>query len=318
MVNKNGARPVAGADECGTLVCALNDSVKNVVSPLTGSLPVGSSPSKDEVLSVSVVTFRSDEVMLAQTFSSLIAACRELRKSRPELVVRVCLIDNGGDAEKLATARNTFLDASIECSVLTGHGNIGYARGHNLSLDMAAGGYHLVLNPDIDTAPDALAKAFEFLGAHPDTGLLTPRISEEGGGIQYLCRRFPTLLDLFVRGFLPVRIRRLFDRRLARYEMRDVINDRDIVWDPPIVSGCFMLFRTEVLKKLNGFDPRYFLYFEDYDLSLRTHDVARVTYVPAVRVIHHGGGASRKGFVHIRMFAASAFKFYNRFGWRLW
>lgn len=117
---------------------------------------------------------------------------------------------------------------------------------------------------------------------------------------------------------MPAGLRAHFCNRLAHYEMRDVINDHDIVWDPPIVSGCFMLFRTEVLKKLGGFDPRYFLYFEDYDLSLRTHDVARVAYVPSVRVIHHGGGASRKGFAHIRMFAASAFKFYNRFGWRLW
>jgi GT2 family glycosyltransferase len=98
--------------------------------------------------------------------------------------------------------------------------------------------------------------------------------------------------------------------------MRDVINDRDVVWDPPIVSGCFMLFRTALLKGLAGFDPRYFLYFEDYDLSLRAHEHARVVYTPAVRVLHHGGGASRKGSKHIQMFVSSAFKFFNRFGWK--
>ncbi|WP_370685777.1 glycosyltransferase [Burkholderia multivorans] len=178
--------------------------------------------------------------------------------------------------------------------------------------------YHLILNPDVDLEREALTRALEFFDRHPDLGLLAPCVSDGDDAVQYLCRRYPTLVDLFARGFLPARLRFPFRRRLARYEMRDVINDHDIVWDPPIVSGCFMLFRTEVLKKLGGFDPRYFLYFEDYDLSLRTHDVARVAYVPAVRVIHHGGGASRKGFAHIRMFAASAFKFFNRFGWRLW
>lgn len=175
-----------------------------------------------------------------------------------------------------------------------------------------------MLNPDIDLDGDALAAGLAFFDAHSDTGLLTPWIGDDRGQQQYLCRRYPSLLDLFVRGFLPARLRRLFARRLAAYEMRDQIDGKNVRWDPPIVSGCFMLFRTEVLKKLGGFDPRYFLYFEDYDLSLRTHDVARVAYVPSVRVIHHGGGASRKGFAHIRMFAASAFKFYNRFGWRLW
>ncbi|KVQ43596.1 glycosyl transferase [Burkholderia cepacia] len=285
---------------------------------LSESSPAGVSPTKGHVLSVSVVTFRSDEAMLAQTFSGLAAACRRLRESRAGFVARVCLIDNGGDAAVLTAAQKAFLEAGIECNVLTGHGNIGYARGHNLSILGADSNYHLVLNPDIDMASDALEQALDFLDAHPQVGLLTPRIDDDGRAIQYLCRRYPTLFDLFARGFLPARIRRLFSRRLARYEMRDVINDHDVVWDPPIVSGCFMLFRTEVLKELSGFDPRYFLYFEDYDLSLRTHDVARVAYVPSVSVIHHGGGASRKGFAHIRMFVASAFKFYNRFGWRLW
>ncbi|WP_176091410.1 FkbM family methyltransferase [Burkholderia ambifaria] len=49
----------------------------------------------------------------------------------------------------------------------------------------------------------------------------------------------------------------------------------------------------------------------------RMHELVRLAYVPSVRAMHHGG-ASRTDFAHIRMFAASAFKFYNRFGWRLW
>ncbi|KVL35402.1 glycosyl transferase [Burkholderia territorii] len=269
-------------------------------------------------MSVSVVTYRSDESMLAQTFSSLLAACRKLRESRPGVTVQVCLVDNGNEVVKLAAVRSTIEGPGIECTVLTGHGNVGYARGHNLPIETAQSDYHLILNPDIDAAPDSLGQALDFMDRHPAVGLLTPWIGDDRGNVQYLCRRFPALFDLLVRGFLTARVRHLFSGRLARYEMRDLINDHDIVWDPPIVSGCFMLFRTDVLKKLGGFDPRYFLYFEDYDLSLRTHDVARVAYVPSVRVIHHGGGASRKGLAHIRMFAASAFKFYNRFGWRLW
>jgi len=174
----------------------------------------------------------------------------------------------------------------------------------------------LILNPDIDLAPDSLQQALDFLEAQPEVGLLTPWIGDEFGSQQFLCRRYPTLLDLFIRGFLPCKLQRLFSRRLVRYEMRDVINEIDVVWDPPIVSGCFMLFRTSVLKQLAGFDARYFLYFEDYDLSLRAHDFTRVVYVPSVRVLHHGGGAARKGVAHIRMFISSAYKFFNRFGWK--
>lgn len=268
-----------------------------------------------EVLSVSVVVYRPDVLHLAQTLKSLGAAYESLRATHPEFRLDVCLVDNGGLPDVTA-ALDALRAYGAACVVIAGHGNVGYGRGHNLAIERAASRYHLVLNPDIDLDRQALIRAVEFFESHSQVGLVTPRIGDGAGHIQYLCRRYPTLLDLFVRGFLPARLRRFFARRLARYEMHDLINERDIVWDPPIVSGCFMFFRTSVLKKLAGFDPRYFLYFEDYDLSLRTHEVARIAYLPVVRVQHHGGGAARKGSAHIRMFMASAYKFFNRFGWK--
>ncbi|KVE42481.1 glycosyl transferase [Burkholderia sp. BDU5] len=275
-----------------------------------------SPPSSDDGLSVSVVTYFPNEALLARTFVSLGVASNRLREVRPELAVSLSVVDNGGWSSSLSADLAALGNGGIECNLISGHGNVGYARGHNLAIERGRSRYHLVLNPDIDLEPGALARALDFLDGHPDVGLLSPRIGDDEGKLQYLCRRYPALLDLFVRGFLPNALRKLFARRLAHYEMRDRINETDIVWDPPIVSGCFMLFRTEPLKRLKGFDPRYFLYFEDYDLSLRTRELTRVAYVPTVRVLHHGGGAARKGFVHIRMFVASAFKFYNRFGWK--
>ncbi|MFM0101431.1 glycosyltransferase family 2 protein [Paraburkholderia nemoris] len=271
--------------------------------------------SESEGLSVSVVVYRPDIEQLTSTLAGLAAACDALRISRPALPVELYLVDNGGlpdiQAELAELQRH-----DVSTTIITGHGNVGYGRGHNLAIERSASQYHLVLNPDIDLARDALCEAFDFFEAHAEAGLITPWIGDEHGDQQFLCRRYPTLIDLFARGFLPARLRQLFSRRLARYEMRDQINARDVVWDPPIVSGCFMLFRTTVLKQLAGFDTRYFLYFEDYDLSLRAHDLTRVVYAPSVRVLHHGGGAARKGSAHIRMFMASAYKFFNRFGWK--
>lgn len=273
------------------------------------------SSSKIAGLSVSVVVFRSDLGQLTRTLIGLGAACEALREIRPTMPAEFYLVDNGGvpDVDAVLDELRTH---DIVCTKITGHGNVGYGRGHNLAIERATSRYHLVLNPDVDMDREALVRALDFFDTQPDAGLVTPWVGDGNGRQQYLCRRYPVVLDLLVRGFFPASLRRLFTLRLDRYEMRDQINDRDIVWDPPIVSGCFMLFRTEVLKKLAGFDPRYFLYFEDYDLSLRTHDVARVAYVPSVRILHHGGGAACKGLTHIRMFASSAYKFFNRFGWK--
>ncbi len=266
-------------------------------------------------LSVSLVVYRPDAALLARTIQSLAAAAAAVRVKRRDFTASLCIVDNGGLPD-LAEGLSMLSEHGFTTRIISGHGNIGYGRGHNLAIQQAASRFHLVLNPDIDLDEHALVEALDFFASHPEAGLISPRIGDDEGELQYLCRRYPTVLDLFVRGFLPAAMRRCFARRLARYEMRDAINEHDIVWDPPIVSGCFMLFRTEVLKKLAGFDDRYFLYFEDYDLSLRTHAAARVAYAPAVKVVHHGGGAARKGHAHIRMFSISAFKFFNRFGWK--
>jgi GT2 family glycosyltransferase len=267
-----------------------------------------------ELISVSLVVYRPQLQLLERTLQTLDTALDRLATSDRDARAPLYLINNGTDErmEWSAIAGQPRLNTIV----IEGQGNVGYGRGHNLAIERTTSRYHLVLNPDIELDSDALVRAIAFLDAHPKTGAISPMIIDDEGHQQFLCRRFPTVFDLFARGFLPRSLRRHFAGRLARYEMRDVIGEKDIVWDPPIVSGCFMLFRTDVLKQLGGFDPRYFLYFEDYDLSLRTHEVARVAYVPSVRVLHHGGDAARKGLTHIKLFVASAYKFFNRFGWK--
>lgn len=302
-------------------------SAPSFQSQSSAALPVSVAVTE---VSVSIVVYRPDMALLDRTLDTLAAASAVLRASAPGWRTRVVIVDNDDTSDTsdighadgrpdLSPRMARLREADIEMQLIAGHGNVGYGRGHNLAIDgihADASRYHLILNPDVELEEQALVRALEFMEQHPEVGLLSPWIGDEKGHRQYLCRRYPTVFDLFIRGFMPQRIRRLFARRLARYEMRDVLNDTDIVREPPIVSGCFMLFRTDVLKKLGSFDPRYFLYFEDYDLSLRTHDVAEVAYVPAVRVMHYGGGAGRKGAAHIRMFVASAFRFFSRFGWK--
>ena len=84
----------------------------------------------------------------------------------------------------------------------------------------------------------------------------------------------------------------------------------------PIISGCFMLCRSDAIARVSGFDPGYFLYFEDFDLSLRVGDSAALAYVPAMRIKHGGGGSARKGLKHINMFVRSAGRFFSKHGWR--
>lgn len=253
-------------------------------------------------LTVSIVAFRSDMDEFRRTLSSLRAALQDFYPDD----VAIFIIDNSPENEVGEIAAQELAGWPVD--VLHGHGNIGFGCAHNLILDRV-GEYHLILNPDIEMRPDAVQKALEFLAQYIQCGLVTPMAHWPDGKRQYLCKRYPALLDLLLRGFAPARLAAVFDRRLARYEMR-AETQNDVYWNPPIVSGCFMFFRGDVLRALGGFDTAYFLYFEDFDLSLRAGKKTQIAYVPAVRIVHAGGYAGKKGWWHIRQFAKSAVRFY--------
>jgi GT2 family glycosyltransferase len=177
--------------------------------------------------------------------------------------------------------------------------------------------YHLVLNPDVLLERDALYEALSYMEEHKETGLLTPFSRGAQGDRLYLCKRYPTVLDLFLRGFVPTWLQIGSKARLAHYEMRDLPADREST-GIPIASGCFMFLRNRFLQELNGFDPRFFLYFEDFDLSMRMGKIADIAYVPSVKITHFGGGAAHKGPRHIFWFIRSAAKFFDLHGWKLW
>ncbi|HTJ94783.1 MAG TPA: glycosyltransferase family 2 protein, partial [Pararobbsia sp.] len=107
-------------------------------------------------LSISVVVFRPDLEMLARTLSSLDVACKRLRSAEPNVVLQVYLIDNGGLPSDFAVRWASEALPCFSYTVKTGHGNIGYGRGHNLAIAELDSDYHLVLNPDIEMQPDAL------------------------------------------------------------------------------------------------------------------------------------------------------------------
>ncbi|NWF36782.1 glycosyltransferase family 2 protein [Mariprofundus sp. KV] len=265
-------------------------------------------------LSVSIVVYFPDVPILERTFASLIDAVLHARLEGVLSDVRLDIIDNTSvEAAPIDVSMFDVLQ-DFEVYLKHGHGNVGYGRGHNLGINETKSQVHLVLNPDVFLEQDSLVVGLQYLNKHHDVGLVAPRSFDENGNEQFLCRRYPTVLVLLFRGFLPNFNSAFIRKKLFYYEMRDVINDSVNSIDVPIASGCCMLFRTDSLKKAGGFSDDFFMYFEDYDLSLRIGEFNRVLYLGSMRIVHLGGGASRKGLGHIRMFAKSAFSFFRKHG----
>jgi len=236
--------------------------------------------------------------------------------------VHLALIDNSEDRSVgdgvTRLGKSRFQDTGVHVTYLHGHANIGYGAAHNLVLHGTGSDYHLVLNPDVELAPDALANGVRWLDQHPEVGALAPYARDGAGRRVYLCKRYPAIFDLFLRGFAPSFMRHLFKRRLDRYEMRDILGrepPEDVIGIPAL-SGAFMLVRRDAIDRTGGFDPKFFLYFEDFDWSVRLNLITKTAYVPSVQIGHHGGNASRKGPRHIGWFVRSGWRFYRLHGWK--
>ncbi|NYZ17536.1 glycosyltransferase [Azospirillum sp. RWY-5-1] len=279
-------------------------------------------------MDLSVVLYHPDGRVLAEALASITAAAAVLRAATG-WDTALWLVDNaetggeepggeeqGEEARLRGIVAESGVAAAMPVTLLSGHGNVGYGAGHNRAIRQGRGAFHLVLNHDILLDPQALLEGFHFMKSNPGVVLLSPRVSNEAGGQEFICKRTPTLLDLGLRGFAPGFLKRRFAGRLARYEMRDLTGEEP-VHGVEYAGGAFMLFRRDALETLGGFDERFFLYFEDFDLSKRAAALGTVAYVPAVRIVHYGGKAARKGWLHIRLFAASALRYFAKHGWRL-
>lgn len=274
-------------------------------------------------ISVAIVCYHTEIKQLVSLLNSLSDCINELRKIKFIEKTRVFLIDNSENGtvskNELESFYTQYSNKFFQISLVNGHGNVGYGCGHNLVLASLDSDYHLILNPDVELDNQALKVGLTRLSNDGETVLASPFALDLYNERQFLCKRYPAIFTLFVRGFLPFTAQKFFNKRLSSYEMREMqsLDHIDAVERyVSIVSGCFMLCRTSALKKVGGFDKRFFLYFEDFDLSLRMSKIGKLVYLPEMKIVHCGGNTAKKGFSHILMFIHSGIKFYNTHGWR--
>ncbi|PCJ27759.1 MAG: glycosyl transferase [SAR86 cluster bacterium] len=271
-------------------------------------------------LSIGIVCFNSNELELCKLIASILDSVEYLKETHKLSVLPIYLIDNSPE-ENLSLKifegyQQRAHELDVELRLLHGHGNIGYGRAHNLPLENLESDYHLILNPDLKIERECLMSGITYLNDNSEVIACSPYAKYENGNKQYLCKRYPSVMTFLVRGFLPGPLKKLFAKRLSDFEMRK-LSETAASKNIPIISGCFMLCRTAALKQLNGFDENYFLYFEDFDLSLRLRKLGKIAYVPAMRITHAGGYAAKKGIAHLGMFAKSGIRFFSSHGWRL-
>jgi GT2 family glycosyltransferase len=196
--------------------------------------------------------------------------------------------------------------------------NVGYGQGHNKAIqECSESRYHVIINPDIILAPTAIRTLTAFMDEHPDVGMVCPKVLNPDGTVQRLNKRYPNVLDLFLRRFLPRSLTPLFKERLDRYEMGD--KGYDSIYDVESMTGAFMFCRTDALKLSGAFDPRYFMYFEDTDLSRTFQKLGyRKVYYPHAAVTHLWERAAHKNLWMTLVFIRNMMRYFNKWGWKFY
>ena len=192
----------------------------------------------------------------------------------------VFVVDNDCRDDSAAVAKALFPSATV---LPTGTRS-GFSRSNNLALKQAEGRHLLILNPDTEVHPGALATLVRYMDEHPKVGAAGPRLINPDGTLQHSCRAFPSLRSVFFR-WLPFGPQSVKDRALRRYLALDWdhASARPVDW----VMGACLCVRRAAVDEIGYMDEGFRLYYEDIDWCYRMWQGGwEVHYVPESRVVH--------------------------------
>lgn len=218
------------------------------------------------------------------------------------------IVDNSSN-DSLSSLSN-----NIRIRYIYNNENIGFGAAHNVAFKEAyklGSSYHILLNPDIYFSSTIISVLIKKMNLDSTIGLIMPKIVYPNGQTQYLCKLLPTPKDLILRRFIP--FKKIKEKHEVRYELRFFSYNKEV--EIPVLSGCFMIIRTSVLKRVNGFDEQFFMYLEDVDLCRRIGKISKLIYFPEVKVTHNYEKGSYSNSKLLLFHIKSAIRYFNKWGW---
>lgn len=240
-------------------------------------------------LSIVIVNYNSRE-LIEQCLASLRIATNNIEN---EIIV----VDNNSPDGSKEYLPSKFAEPKF----IFNNEDAGFAKACNQGFKVSSGKYVLFLNPDTILSATSLTECLNFFETHPEAGAVGVRmidiqkkfLRESKRGVPGPSASFYKLFGLsaiFPRS-------KIFSKYYQGHLPENEHNPVDVL------SGAFMMVRSEVFEMLNGFDERFFMYGEDIDLSVRIRQAGYVNYyLGTVSVTHLKGGSTSYDLKYIKDF----------------
>lgn len=239
-----------------------------------------------------------------------------MKKSITQFDFEIIVCDNNSHDESLDYLKEAAEKGEIK--LVEPGKNLGYGSGHNFAAKEAKGEYIAIVNTDITVEPDTLQRLVTMLEQNPNVGMVGPKLMYHNGYVQRSCRRNFGFFDLFIKRTFLKHVWP-FKKRYVNYMMEDF--NHDSIQEVDLITGAFMVMPMAVFKQIGGFDERYFLFMEDFDLCRKVKLAGyKVVYYPLAKAVHYHkrlseGSWTKLLFNKISWFhLASAFKYHWK--WR--
>ena len=217
-------------------------------------------------------------------YDEVCAAVRSILHYTPAPDLALYVVDNGSpDGCGRQLAETDFGDSRV--TVLPLEKNIGFGKGHNYVLDRLTSDVHFILNPDILLTGDVLEDMAAWLLARPGAAMATPQLRYPDG---------------------------CFKKADDHYTMQD--EDLTVPRRIEFCTGSFMAVRTDVFKEIGGFDPGYFMYVEDADLTQKVLQKGTVWLAPQFSAIHAWHRAPMRDAGKFKMQLVSMGRYFKKWG----
>ncbi|MFV7236091.1 glycosyltransferase family 2 protein [Flavobacterium sp. ZB4R12] len=220
------------------------------------------------------------------TIESIASVYKYTKKINFEIIV----VDNDSMDNSVNEIKNKYPDVNV----IKNSKNIGFGQANNKGMEIAKGNYYFLLNTDTYLINNAIEIFFDFLERkeNNEIAVVGGHLYKPNGDWNVSSGHFPNF-KLFIKG--------CFWRYFYKKEFyeEEVLNPILINSEQPYavdyVSGANFFVRSHVIKRVGGFNKRFFLYFEETELTLRIKRIlqqSKVYIIPQANIVHIGQGSS--------------------------